>query len=206
MCKYVYWVCLTSLYLFPACYPTRTPIQKEAREYQYGKRHEDTSMVYQLPYAPGTTHRVVQGYYSRYTHKYRAAVDFKMKIGTPVLAASAGIVIRIKDDSDQGGWNKKYRPDANYIVLAHGDSIRTSYRHLKYNGTTVHLGDTVQAGQQIGWSGNTGYTLSPHLHFMVSVLKDGQWNAIPCRFQSESKVGYLRPLHKYTSVNRMKNN
>ncbi len=184
-----------------ACYPARTPLQKEARKYQFGRLHEDTSVVYELPFARGSTHRVIQGYYSRHTHKRRAAVDFKMKVGTPVHAARTGIVIRTKDDSDQGGWNKEYRPDANFIIIQHEDSTRTAYRHLQYQGVIVQLGDTIQSGQMIGRSGNTGYTLSPHLHFMVTAFIEGQWTAIPCRFQSASKAGYLKPLHRYTSVN-----
>ncbi len=201
MNKFLFWVSAYCFFFIAACYPARTSIQIEARKYQYGKLNEDTSFIYQLPFSEGTVHRVVQGYYSRYTHKYRAAIDFRMKIGTPIHAVRSGVVIRTKDDSDIGGWNKKYRPDANYVVIEHPDSTRTTYRHLKFKGVQVQIGDSVTQGQIIGHSGNTGYTLSPHLHFMASKLKEGQWVPIPCRFQSKSKVGYLRPLHRYTSVN-----
>ena len=104
------------------CYPKRTTSQIESRKYQAHKKFEDTSFVYELPFKVNTRHRIIQGYFSRYTHKYKAAVDFKMKNGTPVLAVRDGKVLRIKEDSDIGGWKKKYRGDANYIIIEHTDS------------------------------------------------------------------------------------
>jgi murein DD-endopeptidase MepM/ murein hydrolase activator NlpD len=184
-----------------SCIAPRSIDQRLARNYQRHKIHEDTSYLYQLPFSPHTSHRMVQGYYSRFTHKYKAAVDFKMKPGTKILAARAGHVIRIKDDSDQGGWNKKYRPDANYIIIQHDDSTRSNYRHLQYKGILVKPGEWVSTGQVIGYSGNTGYTASPHLHFMVTRWEEGRWVTIPTRFISKRKEGYLRGLYRYTSVN-----
>jgi murein DD-endopeptidase MepM/ murein hydrolase activator NlpD len=183
------------------CGPPRTTIQQEARNYQKGKLKEDTSFVYQLPYEFGTKHRVIQGYYSKHTHKYRAALDFKMKVGTPICAARDGIVMRIKDDSNRGGFKKKYRPDGNFVVIDHEDSIRTSYRHLQFHSVIVQPGDTVHQGQIIGRSGKTGYTFTPHLHFIVSKYMDDQWQGIPTRFVTKSYTGYLKPLHRYESVN-----
>ncbi|MEP7321984.1 MAG: M23 family metallopeptidase [Saprospiraceae bacterium] len=183
------------------CGPPRTALQQEARAYQKGKLKEDTSFVYQLPYEHGTKHRVIQGYYSKYTHKYRAALDFKMKVGTPICAARDGIVMRTKNDSNKGGFKKKYRPDANFVVIDHADSIRTSYRHLQFNCVTVQAGDTVHQGQIIGRSGKTGYTFTPHLHFIVTKYIDGQWQGIPSRFETKSFKGYLTPLRRYESIN-----
>lgn len=183
------------------CYPKRTTSQIESRKYQSHKKFEDTSFVYELPFKVNTRHRIIQGYFSRYTHKYKAAVDFKMKNGTPVLAVRDGKVLRIKEDSDIGGWKKKYRGDANYIIIEHTDSTRSSYRHLLFNGVLVTSGERVLKGQIIGYSGNTGYTFSPHLHFMITKYENGQWVSIPCRFKSKDQIGYLKPLRQYTSVN-----
>ncbi len=194
-CVLLLLLCLTG------CYSKRTTVQIESRKYQSHKKFEDTSFVYELPFKEKTRHRIIQGYFSRYTHKYKAAVDFKMKKGTPVLAVRDGIVLRIKEDSEVGGWNKKYRGDANYIIIEHSDSTRSSYRHLLYNGVLVKNGDQVVKGQVIGYSGNTGYTFSPHLHFMITQYENGQWVSIPCRFRSKEQIGYLKPLRQYTSVN-----
>ena len=186
---------------FTACYPPRNAMQKTARMYQAGRLTEDTSHVYQLPFTSGTKSRVIQGYFSRFTHKHRAALDFRMRPGTEIRAARAGIVLRTKDDSNQGGWNKKYRPDANFIMVEHEDSSRASYRHLKYQGVMVKEGEKVYTGQLLGYSGKTGYTALPHLHFMVSVFQEGRWVQIPTRFESNPETGYLKPWKKYKSVN-----
>lgn len=187
--------------LFPACYPPRNAMQKTARMYQSGKLTEDTSHIYQLPFSPGTKSRVIQGYFSRFTHKHRAALDFRMRPGTEIRASRDGIVLRTKDDSNQGGWNKKYRPDANFIMIEHDDSSRASYRHLQYQGVIVKEGEKVKTGQLLGYSGKTGYTALPHLHFMVSVFQEGKWIQIPTRFESNPETGYLKPWRKYKSVN-----
>ncbi|HNR06733.1 MAG TPA: M23 family metallopeptidase [Saprospiraceae bacterium] len=184
-----------------ACYPPRNAMQKTARKYQSGKLTEDTSYIYQLPFRAGTKSRVIQGYFSRFTHKHRAALDFRMRPGTEIRAARSGIVIRTKDDSNQGGWNKKYRPDANFVMIEHEDSSRASYRHLKYQGVLVKEGEKVTTGQVLGYSGKTGYSALPHLHFMVSVFQEGRWVQIPTRFESNPETGYLRPWRKYKSVN-----
>lgn len=187
--------------LFPACYPPRNAMQKTARMYQSGKLTEDTSHIYQLPFSPGTKSRVIQGYFSRFTHKHRAALDFRMRPGTEIRASRDGIVLRTKDDSNQGGWNKKYRPDANFIMIEHDDSSRASYRHLQFQGVIVKEGEKVKTGQLLGYSGKTGYTALPHLHFMVSVFQEGKWIQIPTRFESNPETGYLKPWRKYKSVN-----
>ncbi|WP_220125330.1 hypothetical protein, partial [Streptococcus suis] len=49
------------------------------------------------------------------------------------------------------------------------------------------------------------YTLSPHLHFMITKSIQNQWVTIPCRFRSEDHIGYLKPLYVYTSVNKIIN-
>jgi len=189
------------LFCMIKCYTPRTALQAEARKYQSHKKFEDTSFLYDLPYEANTCHRIIQGYFSRYTHKYKAALDFRMKKGTPVLAVRDGIVVRTKDDSNVGGWNKKYRGDANYIVIEHADSTRSSYRHLMYKGVLVKVGTQVSKGEKIGYSGNTGYTFSPHLHFMITRYEKGQWVTVPCRFKTHAQEGYLQPLKSHTSLN-----
>lgn len=194
-------LCLFSLIL-SGCFSPRTPLQKIARKYQSGKLTEDTSFVYQLPFTAGTKVWMFQGYYSRFTHKHRAAVDFKMKPGSEIRAARSGVVLRIKEDSNVGGWNKKYRGDANFIIIEHEDSTRAAYRHLEFEGVLVEPGDTVHTGTLIGYSGKTGYRASPHLHFMVSAFTNNQWTQIPTRFATRKKIRYLKTWVKYESINK----
>lgn len=186
-------VCISS------CGPSRTAYQREVRAYQRGAITEDTSFVYQLPYPPQLKPRVVQGYFSRFSHKRRAALDFKLKPGSPVLAARDGIVVRIKADGKRGGWNKKYRADGNHVIIQHRDSTRTGYWHLRYQSIHVNVGDSVRAGQQIGLSGKTGYALFPHLHFLAWRWYRGNWQSIGTRFATSKGIRYLRVGKRYRS-------
>jgi murein DD-endopeptidase MepM/ murein hydrolase activator NlpD len=167
------------------------------RALEKGKITEDTSYVYKLPYQEGTSHLVVQGYFTHFSNKERVAIDFKMKWGTKITAARDGVVIRTKEDSNKGGLNKKYRQFANLIVIEHEDGTRAGYWHLQKNGVFVNVGDTVKQGQVIGLSGKTGYTAFPHLHFMVWSTKDGHWQQLPTRFRTVSGNKYLLPFKTY---------
>ena len=72
---------------FVCCTVSKNPLRKEVRLLQKGIIKDDTSQVYSLHYENNTSHLLIQGYFSRFSHKERAALDFKMKKGTKVLAA-----------------------------------------------------------------------------------------------------------------------
>jgi murein DD-endopeptidase MepM/ murein hydrolase activator NlpD len=71
------------------------------------------------------------------------------------------------------------------------------YWHLQKNGVIINEGDTVKQGQHIGYSGNTGYTAFPHLHFQV---QDKNGRDIATRFLTKQGVAYLRPSKYYKRV------
>ncbi len=186
-----------TILFFAGCSASNDPLRRTALLLQKGKIKEDTSYVYSLPYAKGTSHLLIQGYFSSFSHKNRAALDFKMKTGTEVYAARGGVVIRIEEQHDKGGRNKKYRRDANLVVLEHEDGTKAGYWHLQKNGVLVNIGDTVKQGQLVALSGKTGYTFLPHLHFIVWTNKNGGWQQVPTRFSTSTGVKYLRPFRKY---------
>ncbi len=195
--KWLALVLCLSILLF-SCSVSTNPQRATFRQLQSGKLVEDTSYVYSLPYATGRTHRVIQGYYSRLTHKERAAIDFNMATGTKIYAARGGVVTRVKKDGTRGGLKSKYREDGNLIIINHDDGTRAGYWHLQYNGVLVNVGDTVQQGQHIGYSGNTGYTSMPHLHFLVwQRTADGRWQPIGTRFKTAQGDVYLKPFKRY---------
>ncbi|MEP7144607.1 MAG: M23 family metallopeptidase [Ferruginibacter sp.] len=196
--KQVFLLLIFSSVLLVSCRVSKGPVRTQIRQLQKGIIKEDTSYVYSLPYATNESHRLVQGYFSRYSHKNRAALDFKMKKGTGVFAARNGVVIRIKKDGYKGGWNKKYRSEGNFIIVQHSDGSRAGYWHLQHNGALVNVGDTIRQGQLIGLSGRTGYALFPHLHFLVwRSGNDGQWLPTATRFKTSKGILYLRPLRRY---------
>lgn len=186
--------------IIASCSLSKDPQKRELQLLQKGRIKEDTSYVYWLPYQQGKTHRLVQGYFSSYSHKNRAALDFKMKPGTPVYAARDGVVIRVVKENDKGRWNKKYRQYANLIVIQHNDNSRAGYWHLQKNGALVNVGDTVKKGQLIGLSGRTGFTAFPHLHFIAWQPGGGSWKPTGTRFLTTKGIKYLRPLRRYRST------
>ena len=76
-------------------------------------------------------------------------------IGTPVYAASHGTVVAAGPASGYGRW----------VKLAHPGGITTVYGHVSRE--SVIVGQAVQAGQLIAYSGNEGRSTGPHLHFEV---------------------------------------
>lgn len=153
-------------------------------------KHE-RGYLYRLPYARGKAHMVAQGFNGKQTHKgaSRYAIDFQMNIGTKIYAARDGIVIQTKDDSNKHGFAKKFAKYGNHITILHNDGTFATYYHLKKGGVMVHVGQKVFRGNPIGYSGNTGYSSGPHLHFEVfHATSDLKIQSIPIRFISASSV------------------
>jgi hypothetical protein len=89
-------------------------------------------------------------------------VDFIVPLGTPVRAAADGKVT-FAGGNAQNTMGTNNRTLGIQVIIDHGNGYSTVYGHLSsYN---VSTGDQVKAGQQIGSSGNSGYSTGPHLHF-----------------------------------------
>lgn len=86
-------------------------------------------------------------------------IDYMASIGTSVRAAAGGKVVIIST-----GWSGGY---GNQIVVDHGGGRQTRYAHL--SSINVGTGDIVGQGQTIGYSGSTGRSTGPHLHFELIV-------------------------------------
>jgi len=186
------------LLMLGSCSVSKDPVRKEIMDLVNGKVADTSSYIYSLPFKEGHSFRIIQGYFSHFSHKERAALDFNMKRGTEVYAARGGTVVRVKEDGDRGGLNKKYRPYGNNIVIQHADGTRAGYWHLQKNGAFVKAGDTVSTGQLIALSGKTGYAAVPHLHFLVwKTTAAGHWQQIGTRFQTSGGVRYLRSWRRY---------
>jgi len=147
-------------------------------------RHDD-SVVYRLPYAPGSKCKVTQGYNGKYSHSgsNQYATDWQMSEGTPVFAARGGVVVRAKDDSDKGGPSMTYDRFNNFVLIRHDDGTMGHYCHLQKGGCLVKAGQRVETGDAIAHSGNTGFSSGPHLHFSVFMTKNGRERlSIPVKF------------------------
>lgn len=84
-------------------------------------------------------------------------IDIAVPEGTPVRAAAAGTVIH-------AGWLGGY---GNLVVVDHGGGLSTAYAHNSALGASV--GQSVAAGEVVAYSGNTGNSSGPHVHFEVRV-------------------------------------
>jgi len=82
-------------------------------------------------------------------------IDFITDTGTPVVAAAGGVV-------QFAGLHPQY---GNMIDIDHGNELVTRYAHL--SKILVKEGDLLQRGRRIAYSGNTGRSTGPHLHFEV---------------------------------------
>lgn len=148
-------------------------------------RAQPDNFMYQLPIDKKTALQIAQGFNGRQTHtdeQNRYAVDFSMPVGTPIMAARGGIVMQTSGDFDRAGLNReKYATRANIVRIVHDDGTMAVYAHLKQGGVMVREGQRVATGQLIAYSGNTGYSTGPHLHFCLQVNRKLNLVSIPFR-------------------------
>lgn len=85
---------------------------------------------------------------------FHEGIDYGCPEGTPILASADGTVIRSAFVASGYG---------EYIIIMHSDGSGTVYAHLKVR--TKQMFDKVQQGDVIGYSGSTGKSSGPHLHF-----------------------------------------
>ena len=141
---------------------------------------------YRVPIAISNNYRVTQAFPNVATHATRDsyfAVDLGLPIGTDIFAARGGIVFDVASKNFQGGLDLvRDAPLANIIKILHDDGTYALYAHLNWNSIRVKPGDSVQRGEYIADSGNTGFSSGPHLHF--AVLKNaGMWlESVPIEF------------------------
>ncbi|MGC9057237.1 MAG: M23 family metallopeptidase [Candidatus Saccharicenans sp.] len=86
---------------------------------------------------------------------FHTGLDIATNFNNPVVATANGVVIQVGFDKYKG----------NFVAISHGNGFSTEYWHLqKY---VVKSGQKVERGQLVGYVGNTGKTLGPHLHYEV---------------------------------------
>lgn len=96
--------------------------------------------------------------YSR-MHK---GVDFAVPVGTPVMAAGTGTVTY---EGPAAGYG-------NFLVIDHGNGYATAYGHLSRFAGGLRRGARVHQGDIVAFSGNTGITTGPHLHYEIRMNGD----------------------------------
>ncbi len=129
------------------------------------KKEVKKPVVKKKPVALALNSAIKAGYYIRPTNGIKTqgihgtnSVDIASPVGTPVRASADGTVILTKI----GGWNGGY---GNYIVIQHPNGTQTLYAHLSV--LYVNNGQTVDQGETIAGTGNSGRSTGPHLHFEI---------------------------------------
>ncbi len=146
----------------------------------------DDRVVYAWPFPEGTDARLTQGpggptHRDAYSHD---AIDLAVAEGTPVLAARAGTVVFLESRYFESGLDRaKYLSRANQVRILHDDGSMASYAHLQPASINLEPGQRVEVGEQIGLSGNTGFSSGPHLHFVVLVHRDMAMVSVPFRMR-----------------------
>ena len=93
---------------------------------------------------------------------FHNGIDIAAPMYTPIRAASAGKVVTV------GRPYIAYGDTAVIVIVAHGFNLSTLYAHMDdRRWPIVQVGQTVSAGQILGYVGMTGFTTGPHLHFMT---------------------------------------
>ena len=149
---------------------------------------------------PLATHTITAGWYYS-DGKLHRAIDLRAAVGTPVYAAEDGTVDWVQTwDGRSISGNQSY---GNLVRIRHADynggKLQTLYAHLKES--KVKYGQTVKEGELIGYSGNTGNSTGPHLHFEVR-LNGTRCNPLNWLDDDFSVARSTVRLGSYTSVKR----
>ncbi|GAA4816668.1 M23 family metallopeptidase [Litoribaculum gwangyangense] len=130
----------------------------------------DKDFLFKLPFPKNKKYKVIQSFGGKFSHNLphsKFAIDFNLEIGDTITAARNGKVFYVKEDSKKHGKTRDFIKYANKINILHDDGTIADYAHIDFNGALVEVGDYVEAGQPIALSGLTGFTTTPHLHFVV---------------------------------------
>lgn len=146
----------------------------------------DDRVTYAWPFPASVHATLTQGpngptHNNRYS---RYAIDLAVPEGTPVLAARAGVVVFLENRYFESGLDRdKFLTRSNQVRILHDDGSMASYAHLFPDSIDLEPGQRVEVGEQIGLSGNTGFSSGPHLHFVVLVHRDMGMVSVPFRMK-----------------------
>jgi murein DD-endopeptidase MepM/ murein hydrolase activator NlpD len=112
----------------------------------------------QVTFTGGGFHWPIQGLITQGFSWFHNGIDIAGAVGTPIYAAKDGTVVE-----SSCGWNGGY---GCHVLLSHGSGWYTIYAHM-VTQPSVSLGQSVGAGELIGFRGSTGNSTGPHTHFEI---------------------------------------
>lgn len=154
------------VFLLSACSQTQAPVSDSHRAPLPEFRSAAAPAPFVHPVPTGRISSSFANYVVASRNRKHHGVDFAAPVGTPVYAASSGVVL----SADMGSLSEDF---GMAVLIEHGDKFQSLSAHL--SRIDVNIGDWVQAGQQIGLVGKTGRVTGAHLHFELwqnSIPKD----------------------------------
>ena len=162
------------------------------------KLQDQAAGAYRYPWKSGESHKVGQGNNNpsgSHNGSQAYAFDFSMAAGTQIRAVRAGTVEWLQENLTAtydptnpttptntpfaGGSLQNW---GNAVRIRHLGGFTSWYFHIQSNGVLVNVGDTVQRGQPVATSGNTGRSTRPHLHFQVQADSTNWGQSVPISF------------------------
>ncbi|KOU07674.1 peptidase M23 [Streptomyces sp. NRRL F-5755] len=116
---------------------------------------------------------------------HHTGVDFAVRTGTPVSSVGSGTVILAKRSGDYGLAVTIHMTDGYYTLFGHLSRI------------TARVGQRVRAGTRIGYSGATGRTTGPHLHFEVRRTRHYGSDINPLSYLSHRGIRITKRAHPH---------
>ncbi len=133
---------------------------------------------------------ITSGYGTRFhpvlkISRQHPGLDFHAAVGTPVYATGNGVIEEAASGAGLGRYIKIEHTTAGYVTV---------YAHLSRIASNVRKGKTVKRGDVIGYSGNTGLTQSPHLHYEIRDLQGRSLNPLFFLAPSMTPAAYQKLL------------
>ena len=137
----------------------------------------------------------------------------EMDLGIELYAAADGTVTAVNDGEydRQTAWLTP-SPPANYVIIDHGAGWQTIYWHLRRDSLQVEAGQTVSAGDFLGYMGSSGVSTGTHLHF--GVRHEGRaiepnfdpdaYFVDPLRYVGDAPTVYRSGLTNYIATSHVK--
>lgn len=138
---------------------------------------------YDLPFPTSKSYSIYQGYNGKFSHQNKNALDFDMPIGSKVLAIRKGIIIKVVDKYNRSCPTSNCNRYNNFITVYHEDGTFAEYTHIKYKGSAVNVGQKIEKGELIAYSGNVGWSTGPHLHLEIFSQQIHQRLTLPVKFK-----------------------
>jgi len=172
-------------------------LQKSSYQELYDVAKQRQERLRQLPAIRPANGRIVSNYGMRKhpilkVRKMHEGIDFLLRRGTPVMATAQGTVQRAEESPSYGKVIEVQHPESEYM---------TRYAHLSEIPDDIYRGANVQRGDTIGYSGNSGLSTGPHLHYEVHRLDGPALNPMDFLMPDMSPESY-RKLERRTQQYR----